>query len=36
MTQDKQPEISKAALAAYIPETMVVANQLQELPNGTN
>jgi hypothetical protein len=34
MTDEKQPEISKAALAAYIPETTVIENQLQELDNG--
>jgi hypothetical protein len=32
MTEEKQPEISKAALAAYIPETAVIAEE--EKDNG--
>lgn len=34
MTEIKQPEISKMALAAYIPENPVLTPLLQENDNG--
>jgi len=36
MTEEKQPEISRMALAAYIPEEPVITALIQENDNGSN